>query len=248
MRWSRAVRRGITLVMPSLLVLALHQGWQVETAGAGPTPLPDLAVTKTDSADPVVGGNPLTYTVVVTNIGQASAGSQSTPIKIVDVPDNDYFYTAFAIVPTGSCFLSGGNPNPGGILRCEVETLAPSDSVTITIEGFMATSVAATVQNAALVDLPLSQIVETTEVANNHTLEETTVLAPTPTPTPTSTPTATATPTDTPTPPPVGGISRDPDARPMPSEAQGSPGSTAGIGLGIVGGVSMTALALAAFV
>ncbi len=55
------------------------------------TPSIDLAVTKTDSADPVVAGNQLTYTIVVTNNGP----SQATNVSLTDT------------LPTGVTFVSG---------------------------------------------------------------------------------------------------------------------------------------------
>ncbi len=44
------------------------------------TPSVDLVVTKTDSADPVIAGNQLTYTITVTNSGP----SQATNVSLTD--------------------------------------------------------------------------------------------------------------------------------------------------------------------
>ncbi len=55
------------------------------------TPSIDLAVTKTDSADPAIAGNQLTYTIVVTNNGP----SQATNVSLTDT------------LPAGVTFVSG---------------------------------------------------------------------------------------------------------------------------------------------
>ncbi len=82
----------------------------------------DLQVTKTDSIDPVVAGNQLTYTVVVTNNGPSTANN-------VTVTDT---------LPTGVTFSSvnasqGTASHASGVITGLLGTLAPGASGTLTI-------------------------------------------------------------------------------------------------------------------
>jgi uncharacterized repeat protein (TIGR01451 family) len=84
--------------------------------------LPDLSVSKTDSPDPVFVGQPLRYTVTVTNNGPATAGGISL---------NDP-------LPAGVSFDSasssqGGCSEAAGTVTCAVGTLASGDSATVQI-------------------------------------------------------------------------------------------------------------------
>jgi uncharacterized repeat protein (TIGR01451 family) len=87
------------------------------------TPEVDLAVTKTDSADPVSPGDPLTYTVTVTNAGP----SHGTGVTLADT------------LPAGVTFVSS-SPGPpacafaGGTLTCSLGALAAGASATVTID------------------------------------------------------------------------------------------------------------------
>ena len=84
----------------------------------------DLAVTKTDSADPVAVGQQFTYTITVTNNGPSAA----TSVRVVDSLIGDV--TFGLITPSqGSC----GVPS-GGVFSCELGSLASGASATITIQ------------------------------------------------------------------------------------------------------------------
>lgn len=208
------------LTIATLVVFA--QAWPGSPAAArAQAPYVDLVVTKSDNPDPIVSGGALTYTIMVSNNGTATAGSPGTPVNILDHLPLQFTFGSSFISPTGSCVFV-----PPQDVQCQVDTLGPGDSVTITIDGYITLPYGGTVTNPAFVDLPVSWIPESIEISNNVDVENTTILAistpsPTPTPTPTATASSTETPTLTPTntatptytPRPVGGFSRDPGGR-----------------------------------
>lgn len=83
----------------------------------------DLSVTKSDSPDPVVAGNELTYTIQVTNHGPSTAGD----VTITDP------------LPAGTSFVSGQDQNGNtvcalaqpGVVVCNLGTLQPNQVVTV---------------------------------------------------------------------------------------------------------------------
>src|SRR4029079_9862468 len=87
------------------------------------TPLTDLGITKSDSADPVSPGDPLTYTLSVTNSGP----SNSTGVTSVDT------------LPVGVTFVSSNPPSPicapaGPVVTCALGALAAGGNTTVTID------------------------------------------------------------------------------------------------------------------
>jgi uncharacterized repeat protein (TIGR01451 family) len=103
--------------------------------------LPDLAVTKTDSPDPVYVESPLTYTVTVRNNGTATAGG-------VTLTDNLPAGVAFgsATPDQGTCGESSGT------VTCQLGTLGPGDSAGVQIkvtpqEGGTITNLASVTSN-----------------------------------------------------------------------------------------------------
>ncbi len=82
----------------------------------------DLSVTKSDDVDPVTDGEPLTYTVVVTNNGLDAAEN-------VTLSDTLPVGTAFnfATITQGTCAI--GFP----LLQCQLGTLDVGDNVTLTV-------------------------------------------------------------------------------------------------------------------
>jgi uncharacterized repeat protein (TIGR01451 family) len=83
---------------------------------------PDLAVTKSDSADPAVAGGALSYTLVITNNGPATA----TGVAVTDtLPAGVTFVTA--TVSQGSCNQSGS------VVTCTIGSLTISSTTNVTI-------------------------------------------------------------------------------------------------------------------
>ncbi len=78
-------------------------GWRIEITTADPSTITDLGITMTDAPDPIMGGNTLTYTLIVTNAGPLPA----TSVAVTNVlPATVNFASASA--SQGSCTnLSG---------------------------------------------------------------------------------------------------------------------------------------------
>ena len=105
----------------------------LDTSGATAVGSADLSVTKTGSPKPVVAGQPITYTITVTNNGPSTA----TDVEIVDT------------IPAGTSFVSGVDGNgavvcalvqPGNVV-CELGDMAPGASTTVYLTVLVAPSV-----------------------------------------------------------------------------------------------------------
>jgi uncharacterized repeat protein (TIGR01451 family) len=102
-----------------------------------------LTINKTDSVDPVIAGNALTYTIVVTNTGTSSA---------LGVAFSD-------TLPAGVTFTSGGFVSPdnangtvtnvAGSLTAAIGTLDPQESATVTVLVGVDGITRGTIQNTA---------------------------------------------------------------------------------------------------
>lgn len=91
------------------------------TVPPAPAPRIDLAVTKSDSPDPLTVGGNLTYTMVVTNNGPSVA----TGVQAADpLPAT----TTFVSVATTKGACTGG-----AIISCSLGTMAVGESITITL-------------------------------------------------------------------------------------------------------------------
>ena len=124
-------------ISPSLLALLL--------AACQPTPPPaDLAVTKSDSPDPVSTGGVLTYTVVVSNNGPATAAN----VTMTDpLPPGTTF--ASCAISLGTC--SGPTVGTNGTVSADIGTLGPLGSVTVTIMVNVSAGAGTTIPNTATV-------------------------------------------------------------------------------------------------
>ncbi len=93
-----------------------HESWYSNEVAAIRA---NLAVTKTDSPDPVYVGQPLTYTIIVTNNGPSLA----TGVKVTDT------------LPVGVVFSSVTSPciPAGSIITCDLGSLANGNAATIKI-------------------------------------------------------------------------------------------------------------------
>ncbi len=83
----------------------------------------DLAITKTDSPDPVIVGQPLTYTITVTNVGTTSA----TGVMVTDQLPDGVTPVSEAVTPTGACSRNGRT------VTCGLGTMLPGASSVITL-------------------------------------------------------------------------------------------------------------------
>ena len=122
----------------------------------------DLRVTHTDSPDPVVAGNQLTYTIVVTNDGP----SQATGVSVTDV------------LPTGLTFVSGTATqgtvaNASGTVTGALGTINSGASVTMTVIATVAATVRTSLSNTATVTATETEV----NTANNTATTTTAVSA-----------------------------------------------------------------------
>lgn len=104
------------------------------------TPQIDLQITKTDTPDPVIAGNQLTYTIQVTNAGPSTA----TGVTVTDV------------LPSTLTFVSGTSTvgtvtNSSGTVTGSIGTLASGASATVTLLVTVAPTARGTISNTATV-------------------------------------------------------------------------------------------------
>jgi uncharacterized repeat protein (TIGR01451 family) len=108
------------------------------------TPLPgaDLSVTKADTPDPVASGGNITYTVVVTNNGPATAVN----VGLSDpLPTGTTFVSCVASL--GTC--SGPTVGTNGTVTASVGNIGPSGAVTVTIVVNVTAGAGTTISNTA---------------------------------------------------------------------------------------------------
>ena len=198
-----------------------------------PLPVADLQVSITDSPDPVILGNNVTYTIVVTNNGPNTA----TGVILTDnlPPDATLLFVAPG---QGFCSLSSG------AVTCNLGSLPTGHSTTITVVVTPMTT--GTITTTAIV----TGNEPDTNLTNNAASASTLVIAPTGVPTPTftftpsPTPTRTATPTASPsaltsaTPTPIVARTLTPTRTPVngaapTATAAASPGSARPGGMGV---------------
>ena len=130
-----------------------------------PTPPPaDLAVTKSGAPDPVATGNPLTYTVVVTNNGPALAAN----VVMTDpLPAGTTFSTCTPSL--GTC--SGPTVGTNGTVTANIGSLGPLGSATVTIVVNVTAGAGTTLSNTATATSTTADA----NLANNSATAATTV-------------------------------------------------------------------------
>ena len=150
---------GIAAPLLGILVLIMLGTSGGATAAPGDA---DLSITKTDSPDPVVQGNNLTYTVKVTNGGPLDA----TGVVVTDnLPNSTEVDFVSAKSTLGTC------QKAGNVVTCELGTVANGDTQTVTI--VVKAKKSGTLSNTATVVSP-----EDNTPANNSATAATTVSKP----------------------------------------------------------------------
>ena len=126
----------------------------------------NLALTKTDSADPVSTGSAFTYNILVTNNGPLDA----TNVTLVDTLPADVDWQS-ATPSQGSCVHSG---EPlGGIVTCTLGTIANGANATVDIE-VTAPLTTGVISNSATVSADETD----PDASDNTATEDTTVIDP----------------------------------------------------------------------
>jgi uncharacterized repeat protein (TIGR01451 family) len=115
--------RALRLIGAGVAFAAIALVVAVEASGApGPT---DLALTKTDSPDPVVQGGTLTYTIKVENLGVGGT-ADATDVTVTDsLPSQVEFSSASS--PDGTCDRAGST------VTCNLGTVNAGATATVTI-------------------------------------------------------------------------------------------------------------------
>lgn len=128
------------------------------TAATTVNPSIDLAITKTDSADPATNGSTLTYTITVTNTGPSAA----TNVRVTDIlPSQLTFVSASASQGTAS--------HASGTVTGTLGTIASGGTVTMTINATVNVTSPTTVTNVATVTADESE----SNVSNNTATQTT---------------------------------------------------------------------------
>ncbi|MEM7584672.1 MAG: DUF11 domain-containing protein [Acidobacteriota bacterium] len=119
----------------------------------------DLSISKTDSVDPVVAGENLTYTVTVNNAGPSDA---------TNVVVTDTLPAGVTLVSTSGC-----SEDPSGVATCTLGNIAASGSAQYTITVAVDASATGTLTNQASVSSDTAD----SDSSDNTTSEDTTVSA-----------------------------------------------------------------------
>jgi len=155
-RWGAPRLIGLAAIVLGALVAMLAAYSGGAAAAVGNT---DLSITKTDSPDPVVVGNNLTYTIKVTNTGANDASSVVVTDNLPSTSQIDYIS---ATPSAGSCTKAANT------VTCQLGQLNAGTSATVTI--VVKTKKAGALSNTATVTSP-----NDTNTVNNSATATTTV-------------------------------------------------------------------------
>ncbi len=133
----------------------------------GALPEADLSITKTDSPDPVTGGDDVTYTITVTNNGPDDA----TGVTVMDTLDQTVTLVS-AMFNQGSPCTSSGTPE---VVTCALGDLASGNSAPGTI---VVTTPVVTVNSGIGNFVSVTANETDPDVVNNSAQQGTTVLPP----------------------------------------------------------------------
>jgi uncharacterized repeat protein (TIGR01451 family) len=162
-RWSAPRLIGVSAVLAGTLVLALIGYTGGASAAPGPT---DLSIIKTDSPDPVVQGDNLTYTIRVTNNGIGGTADAENVVVTDNLPASKDVDFVSATSTAGTCKKTGDT------VTCELGTVTATGNQTVTI--VVMTKKSGTLSNTASVAASLLD----TNGANNSATAATTVSKP----------------------------------------------------------------------
>ena len=131
------------------------------------TPEADLSITKTDGQTAAVPGDPITYTIVVSNAGPSTI----VGARVTDTVSADLLGAGWTCVATGgsTCAAAGS----GSI--DQLVTLAPSGSATFTLSATVAATATGSLVNTADVEMPTGT---TDPTPGNNTATDTDTLTP----------------------------------------------------------------------
>ncbi len=202
LRFARHARSATLAAVLAVAAICFAHSFSARPVSAA-TP-PDLAITITDSTDPVAANQKYSYTVTVSNIGGSTAGTEIDPqtngpvgVRVLENLPLGFVTNSFLASGGGVCQLAP--PNPFEILTCQFAPFVPGQVETIMVSGAVSPGGASSVLNRAFVDLPVSRTSEAIEVYNNIADQTTQIVQPTATPTR--------------EPPSLGGVADYPDAR-----------------------------------
>jgi uncharacterized repeat protein (TIGR01451 family) len=129
---------GMNAALLAVLILALIGSPGGASAAPGST---DLALTKSDSPDPVTVGGTLTYTIQVKNLG----ANDATAVVVTDKLPNDLDFVS-ASASSGNC------QHHAHTVTCDLGTIPSGATATVTIEA--KPTKAGTISNTASVTSP----------------------------------------------------------------------------------------------
>jgi uncharacterized repeat protein (TIGR01451 family) len=153
MRWRAPRLLATAAVLLGIIVVAYTSG---AAAAPGPT---DLSISKTDSPDPVVQGNNLTYTITVTNSG----ANDATSVVVTDnLPSNSDVDFVSATPSAGTC------QHTGNTVTCDLGQVNADTNATVRI--VVKAKKSGTLSNTATVASP-----DDTNATNNSATAATTI-------------------------------------------------------------------------